>query len=62
MSKTRRRSITVGKTKITKAPWEEERHIYDIKTGSNIQWSDDFWGVIIQLIVFVSIFIYVVTG
>ena len=58
MSKTKRRSITVGKTKVTRAPWEEERHIYDISERSGSIWSSDFYTFIIQVIVGISVFIY----
>jgi hypothetical protein len=58
MAKSKRRQITVGKTKIVKAPWEEERHIYNVNVGNNSIWSDEFFGVVVQLIVGISVFIY----
>ena len=56
MSKKR---YNVGKTKINRAPWEEDRYIYDVDSGSSPLFSSDVWVFLIQIIVGISIFIWV---
>lgn len=54
----RNKRITVGKTKVAKAPWEEDRYIYDIKTRNNSVWSGNVFIFIIQIIVGAITFIW----
>lgn len=49
--------FNVGKTKITKAPWEEDRYIYDVSSGSSL-FSSNMWVFLIQIIVGISLFIW----
>ena len=56
MSKKR---FNVGKTKITKAPWEEDRYIYDVNSGSSPLFSSDVYVFIIQVIVGIAVFLWV---
>jgi len=58
MSKPKRNQYRVGKTKITKAPWEEDRYIYDVKSGSDSLFHSEFWVVVLQLIAFIFCFIW----
>jgi len=50
--------IEVGKTKVSKYPWEEERHVYNISEKNSI-WADNIFIVIIQIIAFIVTWIYV---
>jgi hypothetical protein len=56
MSKKR---FNVGKTKIVKAPWEEDRYIYDVNSGSSPLFSSDVYVFIIQVIVGIAVFLWV---
>lgn len=55
MSKKR---FNVGKTKITKAPWEEDRYIYDVESGNDSLFKGTFWDIVIQVIVGIIVFIW----
>lgn len=57
MSKSKRNQYRVGKTKVTRAPWEEDRYIYDVKSGNDGLLHGEFWVAVIQ--VFVGIFIWI---
>lgn len=57
MSKSKRNQYRVGKTKVTRAPWEEDRYIYDVKSGNDGLFHGEFWVAVIQ--VFVGIFIWI---
>lgn len=53
------RRINVGKTKVAKNPWEEERYVYNISESNGSIWSDNIWVFLIQIIVGIVTFIYV---
>lgn len=59
MSKAQRRQITVGKTKVAKAPWEEDRYIYDVKVGNDGLFDSNVYIALIQLIIGIAVFIYI---
>jgi hypothetical protein len=58
MSKAQRRQITVGKTKVAKAPWEEDRYIYDVKVGNDSLFDSNIYIALIQVIVGIAVFIW----
>ena len=58
MTKSKRNQYRVGKTKVTRAPWEEDRYIYDVKTGNDSILSGEFWVAVIQIIVGIVFFIW----
>lgn len=58
MAKTRKQ-INVGKTKITKAPWEEDRYIYDVEIGNDSLFKGTFWDIVIQAVVGIIVGIWV---
>lgn len=54
------KTYKVSKTKIAKAPWEEEKFLYNVKeTKSSSLFSSDMYVFILQVIVGISIFIWV---
>jgi hypothetical protein len=57
--KSTNRKVIVSKTKIPNAPWEEDKYIYDIKTGSDSIWHSSIYVVILQMIVGIITFIWV---
>ena len=57
--KSNRRRYVVGKTKIPGAPWEEDRYIYDVKSGQDGLFHSEFWVAVIQVIVGIFVWIYV---
>jgi len=59
MTKSKRNQYRVGKTKITRAPWEEDRYIYDVKSGNDSLFHGEFWFAVIQIIVGIVVFIWV---
>jgi len=50
--------VTVTRTKLPKAPWQEDSYIYDIKKGSDSIWSENIFIVFIQIIVWIVVFIW----
>ncbi len=58
MTKSKRNQYRVGKTKVTRAPWEEDRYIYDVKSGNDSIFSSVFWVAVIQVIVGIFVFIW----
>jgi hypothetical protein len=58
MGTSKRNQYRVGKTKVTRAPWEEDRYIYDVKSGNDSIFSSVFWVAVIQVIVFIFVFIW----
>ena len=58
MTKSKRNQYRVGKTKITRAPWEEDRYIYDVKSGNDSIFSSVFWVAVIQVIFGIVFFIW----
>ena len=56
--KVRHERITVGKTKVAKNPWEEDRYVYNIKTGDDSLFSSNIWIFLVQIIVGIFAFIY----
>lgn len=58
MSTSKRNQYRVGKTKVTRAPWEEDRYIYDVKSGNDSILSGEFWVAVIQIIVGIVFFIW----
>ena len=58
MSTSKRNQYRVGKTKVTRAPWEEDRYIYDIKSGNDSLFSGVFWVAVIQVIFGIVFFIW----
>lgn len=58
MSKSKRNQYRVGKTKVTRAPWEEDRYIYDVKSGNDGLFHGEFWVAVIQVIVGIFIWIW----
>jgi len=58
MTKSKRNQFRVGKTKVTRAPWEEERYIYDVKSGNDSLFHGEFWVAVIQLIVGIFVWIW----
>lgn len=57
--KSNRRRYVVGKTKIPGAPWEEDRYIYDVRSGQDGLFHGEFWVAVIQVIVGIFVWIYV---
>jgi hypothetical protein len=58
MGTSKRNQYRVGKTKVTRAPWEEDRYIYDVKSGNDSILSGEFWVAVIQIIVGIVFFIW----
>jgi hypothetical protein len=58
LPKSNRRRYVVGKTKIPGAPWEEDRYIYDVKSGNDSIFSGEFWVAVIQIIFGIIFFIW----
>lgn len=58
MTKSKRNQYRVGKTKITRAPWEEDRYIYDVKSGNDSIFHGEFWFAVIQVIFGIVFFIW----
>jgi hypothetical protein len=58
MTKSKRNQYRVGKTKVTRAPWEEDRYIYDVKSGNDSIFSGEFWVAVIQIIFGIIFFIW----
>jgi hypothetical protein len=58
MTKSKRNQYRVGKTKITRAPWEEDRYIYDVKSGNDSLFHGEFWVAVIQVIFGIVFFIW----
>ena len=58
MSTSKRKQYRVGKTKVTRAPWEEDRYIYDVKSGNDSLFSGVFWVAVIQIIFGIVFFIW----
>ena len=58
MSTSKRNQYRVGKTKVTRAPWEEDRYIYDVKSGNDSLFSGVFWVAVIQVIFCIVFFIW----
>ena len=55
-----KKQIIVSKTKISKAPWEENRYMYEIdtKTGKDSLFDSNVYVFFIQIIVGIGVFIY----
>jgi len=51
--------VTVTRTKLPKAPWQEDSYIYDIKKGSDSIWSENIFIVFIQIIAGICGAVYV---
>ena len=58
MGTSKRNQYRVGKTKVTRAPWEEDRYIYDVKSGNDSLFSGVFWVAVIQIIFGIVFFIW----
>jgi hypothetical protein len=58
MGTSKRNQYRVGKTKVTRAPWEEDRYIYDVKSGNDSIFSSVFWVAVIQVIFGIVFFIW----
>ena len=58
MSTSKRNQYRVGKTKVTRAPWEEDRYIYDVKSGNDSLFSGVFWVAVIHVIFGIVFFIW----
>jgi hypothetical protein len=58
MNTSKRNQYRVGKTKVTRAPWEEDRYIYDVKSGNDSIFSGEFWVAVIQIIFGIIFFIW----
>jgi len=57
--KSTNQKVTVSKTKIPNAPWEESKYIYDIKTGNDSMWHSSAPVVLIQIVVGIITFIWI---
>ena len=58
MGTSKRNQYRVGKTKVTRAPGEEDRYIYDVKSGNDSLFSGVFWVAVIQVIFGIVFFIW----